>query len=309
MGRYIVKRLLLLIPVLFGVMFIVFTIMAMTPGTPAKMILGAQATPEEVAQLNEELGFNRPFLIRFVSYVVDAVQGDFGKSYNTQRPVFEEIIPRFPTTVKLAFLSVISSALVGIPIGIVSAVKQYSFVDGFTTTVALFLSGIPGFWLGMMLILLFAVQLGWLPANGIGTWKHYVLPTLTLCLTGSSVLIRVTRTMMLETIRQDYIRTARAKGAGEKRVIFGHALKNALLPVITSLGLKFGGMLGGTILIESVFALPGVGTLVVNAIRMKDIPLVMASVIFLAALFCVILLIVDLIYALVDPRIKAQYIK
>ena len=309
MGRYIVKRLLLLIPVIFGVMFIVFTIMAMTPGTPAKMILGAQATPEEVAQLNEELGFNRPFLVRFVNYVVDALRGDFGESYNTQRPVFEEIIPRLPTTVTLAFLSVISSALVGIPIGIVSAVKQYSFIDGFTTTVALLLAGIPGFWLGMMLILLFAVQLGWLPANGIGTWKHYVLPTLTLCLTGSSVLIRVTRTMMLETIRQDYIRTARAKGAGEKRVIFGHALKNALLPVITSLGLKFGGMLGGTILIESVFALPGIGTLVVNSIRMKDIPLVMASVIFLAVLFCVIVLIVDVIYALIDPRIKAQYIK
>ena len=309
MGRYIVKRLLLLIPVIFGVMFIVFTIMAMTPGTPAKMILGAQATPEEVAQLNEELGFNRPFLVRFVNYVVDALRGDFGESYNTQRPVFEEIIPRLPTTVTLAFLSVISSALVGIPIGIVSAVKQYSFIDGFTTTDALLLAGIPGFWLGMMLILLFAVQLGWLPANGIGTWKHYVLPTLTLCLTGSSVLIRVTRTMMLETIRQDYIRTARAKGAGEKRVIFGHALKNALLPVITSLGLKFGGMLGGTILIESVFALPGIGTLVVNSIRMKDIPLVMASVIFLAVLFCVILLIVDVIYALIDPRIKAQYIK
>ena len=309
MGRYIVKRLLLLIPVIFGVMFIVFTIMAMTPGTPAKMILGAQATPEEVAQLNEELGFNRPFFVRFVNYVVDALRGDFGESYNTQRPVFEEIIPRLPTTVTLAFLSVISSALVGIPIGIVSAVKQYSFIDGFTTTVALLLAGIPGFWLGMMLILLFAVQLGWLPANGIGTWKHYVLPTLTLCLTGSSVLIRVTRTMMLETIRQDYIRTARAKGAGEKRVIFGHALKNALLPVITSLGLKFGGMLGGTILIESVFALPGIGTLVVNSIRMKDIPLVMASVIFLAVLFCVILLIVDVIYALIDPRIKAQYIK
>ena len=290
-------------------MFIVFTIMAMTPGTPAKMILGAQATPEEVAQLNEELGFNRPFLVRFVNYVVDALRGDFGESCNTQRPVFEEIIPRLPTTVTLAFLSVISSALVGIPIGIVSAVKQYSFIDGFTTTVALLLAGIPGFWLGMMLILLFAVQLGWLPANGIGTWKHYVLPTLTLCLTGSSVLIRVTRTMMLETIRQDYIRTARAKGAGEKRVIFGHALKNALLPVITSLGLKFGGMLGGTILIESVFALPGIGTLVVNSIRMKDIPLVMASVIFLAVLFCVILLIVDVIYALIDPRIKAQYIK
>ena len=301
MGRYIVKRLLLLIPVIFGVMFIVFTIMAMTPGTPAKMILGAQATPEEVAQLNEELGFNRPFLVRFVNYVVDALRGDFGESCNTQRPVFEEIIPRLPTTVTLAFLSVISSALVGIPIGIVSAVKQYSFIDGFTTTVALLLAGIPGFWLGMMLILLFAVQLGWLPANGIGTWKHYVLPTLTLCLTGSSVLIRVTRTMMLETIRQDYIRTARAKGVPGFKVIFGHALKNSLIPVITYFGPMLAYIVTGSIVVEQIFAVPGIGRAFVNSITGRDYPLIMGTTIILACLIIIMNLVSDLLYKIVDP--------
>lgn len=309
MIKYVLKRLALLIPTVLGVTLIVFSILSMTPGTPAKMILGPSASPEAVEKLNEELGYNRPFIVRFADYVIDALRGDFGKSYNTQRPVFNEIFARFPTTVKIAFLSVISAAMVGIPLGILSAVKQYSLVDGLSTTLALFLSGIPGFWLGMMLTLLFSLHLGWLPSSGTGSWYHYVLPTITLCLTGSATILRITRSMMLETIRQDYIRTARAKGAGEKRVIFVHALKNALLPVITSLGIQFGGMLGGTILIESVFALPGLGTLVVNAIRMKDIPLVMASVIFLAVLFCLILLLVDLLYSFIDPRIKAQYVK
>ena len=309
MTKYVWKRLLLLIPTILGVMFIVYTILSLTPGTPGKLILGQSATPEAINQLNEELGFNNPFLVRFFDYIVDALHGDFGVSYNTQRPVFDEIFPRFPTTVIIAFLSVISAAIVGIPIGILSAVKQYSFIDGCSTTLSLFMAGIPSFWLGLMLMLVFSLQLGWLPPSGTGSWENYVLPTLTLCITGSALIVRITRTMMLETIRQDYIRTARAKGASEKRVIFHHALKNALLPVITSLGIQFGGMLGGTIVIESVFSLPGLGTLIVDAIRMKDIPLVMASVIFLAVLFCLILLLMDLFYAFIDPRVKAQYVK
>lgn len=309
MIKYVLKRLLLLIPTILGVVFIVFAILSLTPGTPGRLILGQAASPEAVAQLNEELGYNQPFLVRFFDYVVNALHGDFGLSYNTQRPVFDEIFPLFPTTVILAFLSVISAAVVGIPIGILSAVKQYSFIDGFSTTIALLMAGIPTFWLGLMLMMLFSLHLGWLPPSGTGSWLHYILPTLTLCITGSALIIRITRTMMLETIRQDYIRTARAKGASERRVIFRHALKNALLPVITSLGIQFGGMLGGTIVIESVFSLPGISTLIVSAIRMKDIPLVMASVIFLATLFCVIILLMDLLYAFIDPRVKAQYIK
>ncbi len=308
MYKYVLKRLLLLIPTILGVTFIVFGIMALTPGTPGRMILGMQAKQEQVDALNEELGFNRPFAVRFVDYIGDALKGDFGKSYSSKRPVFDEIFARFPTSVKLAFLGVFFSALVGIPLGILSAVKQYSLVDVVSTTVALFMAAIPGFWLGLMLILLFSLKLGWLPSSGIGTAKYFVLPTIMMTLPGAAGLLRLTRSTMLETIRQDYVRTARAKGATESKVIWGHALKNALLPVITSLGIRFGAMLGGTVLVEAVFGMPGLGNFVVISIRQKDIPQVMASIIFLAVLFCLILLLVDIIYAYIDPRIKAKYL-
>jgi len=307
--KYVLNRLLLLIPTLLGVILIVFSIMELIPGTPARLILGAFAPEEAVDQLNEELGYNRPFVVRFGTYALSMAQGQFGSSYLSRKPVSGEIISRFPTTLKLAVLAVVISAIIGIPMGILSAVKQYSSVDIISTGMAMFLAAIPGFWLGLMLILTFSLDLGWLPTNGIGSIRHYILPTITMCLPGAASIMRMTRSTMLETIRQDYIRTARAKGASEKRVILNHALKNALLPVITSLGMRFGGMLGGTILIESVFGMPGLGTLVVNAIRQKDIPLVMGSVIFLAVLFCLIMLTVDLIYAYLDPRIKAKYTK
>ena len=309
MHKYILKRLLLLIPTLIGVVLIVFSIMELIPGTPARLILGAFSPQEAVDQLNEELGYNRPFVVRFSDYALNAMRGQFGNSYITRKPVSGEIFSRFPTTLRLAIIAVVVSALIGIPMGILSAVKQYSSVDIISTGVALLLAAIPGFWLGLMLILTFSLNLGWLPTSGIGSIRHFILPTITMCLPGSASIMRMTRSTMLETIRQDYIRTARAKGASEKRVILNHALKNALLPVITSLGMRFGGMLGGTILIESVFGMPGLGTLVVNAIRQKDIPLVMGTVIFLAVLFCLIMLSVDLIYAYIDPRIKAKYTK
>ncbi len=309
MYKYILKRLLLLIPTLLGVVLIVFSIMALIPGTPGRLILGSFAAQEAVDLLNEELGYNRPFVVRFADYTLNAVCGNFGNSYLTRKPVIGEIAARFPTTLKIAVISVVFSALLGIPMGILSAVKQYSSVDIVSTGVAMFLAAIPAFWLGLMLIMVFSLRLGWLPTSGIGSVRHYVLPTVTMCLPGAASIMRMTRSTMLETIRQDYIRTARAKGASEKRVVFNHALKNALLPVITSLGLRFGVMLGGTILIEAVFGMPGLGTLVVNAIRQKDIPLVMGTVIFLAVLFCLIMLAVDLIYAYIDPRIKAKYIK
>jgi len=308
-SRYILKRLLLLIPILLGVTFIVFTIMSLTPGDPGRLILGQKVPQAAVDQLNHELGFDKPFLIRYVNYIVDAVQGDFGKSYRTSRPVFDEIFSRFPTTLKLALLGVITSVILGIPIGILSAVKQYSALDIISTVAAMLMSAIPSFWLGLMMIIFFSLKLGWLPSNGIGTWAHYVMPTLTLGVPSAASIIRLTRATMLETIRQDYIRTARAKGATEKIVIWKHALKNALLPVITVVGMSFGGLLGGTILIESVFSMPGVGMLMLNAIRMKDIPQVMATVILLAAPFCVIMLFVDILYAYIDPRLRARYSK
>lgn len=309
MHRYIIKRLLLLIPTLIGVVVIVFSIMELMPGTPGRLILGSFAPQEAVDLLNHELGYDRPYVTRFIDYVAKAVRGDFGNSYNSRKPVSSEIFGRFPTTLKLAVISVVFSAIIGIPIGILSAVKQYSSVDVISTAMAMFLAAIPSFWLGLILMIFFSLRLRWLPVTGIGTVMHYILPTITMCLPGSASLIRMTRTTMLETIRQDYIRTARAKGASENRVVLNHALKNALLPVITSLGMRFGVMLGGTILIEAVFGMPGLGTLVVTSIRQKDIPQVMGTVIFLAVIFCLIMLAVDLIYAYIDPRIKAKYLK
>lgn len=309
MYRYILKRLGLLIPILLGVTFIVFTIMSLTPGDPGRLILGQKVPQSAVDQLNHELGFDQPFLIRYANYIGDAVQGDFGKSYRTSRPVFDEIFSRFPTTIKLACLGVLTSVILGIPIGILSAVRQYSALDIISTVLAMLMAAIPSFWLGLMMIIFFSLKLGWLPSNGVGSIAHYVMPTLTLGVPSAASIIRLTRATMLETIRQDYIRTARAKGATEKTVIWKHALKNALLPVITVVGMSFGSLLGGTILIESVFSMPGVGTLMLNAIRMKDIPQVMATVILLAGLFCIIMLIVDILYAYIDPRLKARYSK
>jgi len=308
MYKYVIKRLLMLIPILLGVVLIVFFIMDLTPGTPGRQILGMQAYQEDVDKLNEELGFNRPFFVRLFDYIFKALQGDFGNSYNSRKPVFTEIFARFPTSFKLAVLGVVSSAMIGIPLGILSAVKQYSLVDSISTTASLFMAAIPGFWLGLMLILLFSLKLKWLPSFGLESWRGFIMPTIMMALPGAAGLLRMTRSTMLETIRQDYVRTARAKGAEEKRVIWVHALKNALLPVITALGIRFGALLGGTVMVESVFSLPGLGAFIVLSIRQKDIPQVMASILFLALLFCLILLIVDLLYAFIDPRIKAKYV-
>jgi peptide/nickel transport system permease protein len=310
MARYVFKRLVLTIPVLLGSIFLVFAIMSLTPGDPGTLILGMTADKKDIVQLNTELGYYQPFMIRFFNYVKDIVlHFDFGISYRTRTPVFIEILSKFPHTFRLAVASIILSSITGITLGIISAVKQYSYIDSFFTVMAMFFAAIPGFWFGLMLMLLFSLKLGWLPSNGVDTWKHFVLPTITLSVGSAAGLLRLTRSTMLETIRQDYIRTARAKGASEQRVILHHALKNALLPVITSLGMNFGASLGGAIIIESVFGMPGLGTHIVTAIRQKDIPVVLASTLLLAFLFSIIMLIVDLLYAFIDPRIKSKYAK
>ena len=308
MLKYVIKRLLLTIPVLLGVVFIVFSIMALTPGDPATNILGTRATPEAIAQLNHELGYDRPFLARFFDYVAGIVtRFDFGTSYTSGRPVLGEILVRFPATLTVSALAMIVSAAVGISLGVLAAVRQYSALDSIATFTAMFFAAIPGFWFGLMLILLFALHLGWLPPSGIDTWRGYILPTVTLSLSGAAGLLRLTRTQMLETVRQDYTRTARAKGATEGMVIWKHALKNALLPVITTLGMNFGSMLGGAIIAETVFALPGLGQYMLTKILEKDVPAVMSSTLFFAAMFCLIMLAVDILYAFIDPRIKAKY--
>ncbi len=308
MYKYVIKRLLFTIPVLFGAVFLVFTIMYLTPGDPGSLILGMTAKQADIDALNHALGVDQPFFVQFFNYIKGIVtEFNFGTSYRTGLPVFNEIMARFPTTFWLALWSIAISGVVGIVLGIVSAVKQYSVLDNFLTTLSMLLSAMPGFWLGLMLMLLFSLKLGLLPSNGLDSWAGYILPVTTLALGNVAYNIRLTRSTMLETIRQDYIRTARSKGAPEKIVIFRHALKNALLPVLTSIGMGFGASLGGAVIVETVFGLPGLGMLIVNSIRQKDTPMVMAATLFLAVLFCLVMLVVDVLYAYVDPRLKAKY--
>jgi len=307
MHKYIFKRILLLIPVLLGVSFLVFSIMSFTPGDPAQLILGESAPKAQVLALREEMGLNDPFLMQYGKFVLNAVQGDFGRSYTSGREVFGEIFQRFPNTLILAVIGVIIAILIGIPVGIISATKQYSIMDSTSMIAALLGVAMPNFWLGLMLILFFSVGLGWLPSGGFGGWKSLILPSITLGTGAAAIITRMTRSSMLEVIRQDYIRTARAKGVTEKKVINRHALKNALIPVITVVGLQFGYLLGGAVLTETVYSWPGVGRMMVEAIRSKDTPIVLAAVLFLATTFSVVNLFVDILYGFVDPRVKSQY--
>lgn len=307
MHKYVLKRILLLIPVLLGVSLLVFAIMSLTPGDPAQLILGENAPKEAVLKLREEMGLNDPFFMQYFRFVKNAIVGDFGRSYTTGREVFGEIFARFPNTLILAVIGIIISVCIGIPIGIISATRQYSFLDSFSMVIALLGVSMPVFWLGLMLILTFSVKLGWLPSGGFDGFKSIILPAVTLGVGSAAIITRMTRSSMLEVIRQDYIRTARAKGVAEKVVINKHALKNALIPIITVVGLQFGHLLGGAVLTESVYSWPGVGRLMVDAIRQKDTPTVLAAVVFLAAAFSVVNLLVDILYAYVDPRIKSQY--
>ena len=309
MAKYIIKRILYMIPVLLGVAFLVFTILSLTPGDPGSIILGITAKPEDIAALNAQFGYDKPFLVRFFSYIGNLVcHFDLGTSYQTREPVINDIMARFPNTLLLTVLSMSLASVIGISLGIISAVKQYSVIDHVLVVVALVFACIPGFWLGSMLILLFSLKLGVLPSFGADSLRHFILPTIAVCMSSAAGLLRLTRSAMLETLRQEYIRTAKAKGASKKRIIFKHALRNALLPVVTVLGTSFGASLGGAIIAETVFAMPGMGTLITNSIRQKDIPMVMGSTLFLAFLFSVIILIVDVLYAFIDPRIKAKYV-
>ena len=307
MHKYVLKRILLLIPVLLGVSLLVFAIMSLTPGDPAQLILGENAPKEAVLKLREEMGLNDPFLIQYFRFIKNALMGDFGRSYTTGREVFSEIFARFPNTLILAVLGVIISVCIGIPVGIISATRQYSFLDSFSMIIALLGVSMPVFWLGLMLILTFSVNLGWLPSGGFNGFTSIILPAVTLGVGSAAIITRMTRSSMLEVIRQDYIRTARAKGVAEKVVTNKHALKNALIPIITVVGLQFGNLLGGAVLTESVYSWPGVGRLMVDAIRQKDTPTVLAAVVFLATAFSIVNLLVDILYAFVDPRIKSQY--
>ena len=314
MLRYILRRLLMMIPVLVVVTFIVFFILALTPGDPAAIILGDGATPELLQRTREELGLDRPIVVRYLIYMKDALHGDLGVSYRNKIDVMATVLERFPATCILALAGIFVALLIGLPTGIISAKHQYTLLDYTTTVLSLIGVAMPNFWFGLLVVLVFSLGLGWLPSQGMGEGfvplvKSLVLPALTLGTGCAATIVRMTRSSMLEVIRQDYISTARSKGISEGAVTMRHMMRNALIPIVTAVGLQFGHLLGGAMLTETIFSWPGLGRLMVDSIKSKDMPLVLGSVIFLAVMFSVVNLVVDIIYAFVDPRIKSQYQK
>ena len=308
MWRYILKRLLWMIPVILGGIFIVFSLLQLTPGDPARVTLGTEASEERLEEWREEHGLNKSFFAQYVDYVRKVVTKlDFGNSYTTNRPILDEISARLPKSLTIAFLAILVMTILGVPVGIISALHPYTWKDNVLMTGALVLVSMPGFWLGLMLSILFALKLGWLPASGLYGPVYYILPVSSLALQQTASIARLTRSCMLDVIGQDYIVTAKAKGVAPKSITYKHALRNALIPIITSLGGSSCMLLGGSMITETVFSIPGMGTMIVNAIKGRDYPSVLGAVLALSICSSVILLISDLAYAFVDPRIKAQY--
>ncbi len=306
--RYVIRRLLLMIPVLLGVSLVIFTLLYFTPGDPVRMILGDDASEADIAEMREQLGLNGSYIERYVRYISNVLLHlNFGKSYVTGREVSTEIVVRYPTTIKLATAVICVATAIAIPLGILSAIKQNSWVDNLTRILSLLGVSMPVFWIGLMNIILFSVILGWLPSSGFSTPKHWILPAVTIGFSAAGGIMRTTRSSMLEVIRQDYIRTARAKGASERTVIWKHALKNALIPVLTVIGIRYGHNLGGSLVSEQVFGIPGLGKLMIDSIKSRDYPIVQGGVLLIAFAFSFINLLVDILYAFVDPRVKSQY--
>ena len=297
-----------MIPVLLGVTFIIALLMYIAPGCPARVALGDGAPLEALEAKRAELGVDRPFIVQYGDFLYQlVVHQDLGRSIRTNRVIITEIADRFPTTAELAAASTIIAILIGIPVGIIAAIKPYSLFDNITMVLTLAMMAMPIFWMALLMILLFSVQLGWLPPLGWGTWQHMIMPAFAIGSGSAAGIARMTRSSMLEVIRQDYIRTARAKGQLERVVIVKHAFKNALIPIITIIGLMFGGLLGGAVLTEFIFSINGVGSLMMDAIRMREADIVQGGVLLMAFAFSIINLAVDVIYAFVDPRIKSQY--
>ncbi len=308
MFKYVLKRVLLMIPILIGVIFIVFAINRMSPGDPVTALLSADASAEQIAAKRAELGLDKPFLYQFFLYLKNlCLHFDMGQSYYTGKPVADEVLRRFPYTLVLGISSVLISLVIGIPFGIISATKQYSAIDYSVTFISLILASFPGFLYSLLLVLLFSVKLNWLPAAGVVTWKHWILPILAMGGYPIATICRTTRSSMLEIVRQDYIRTARAKGLSERTVIQKHALRNSLIPIIAITGLQLGFVIGGTIVFESIFSIPGIGQYLMNSINNKDYNAVQGCVVFMSAFVCLMNLLTDIAYGFVDPRVKASY--
>jgi peptide/nickel transport system permease protein len=297
-----------MVPVVLGVTVLVFTIMYFIPGDPVKMMLGADATPADIAEMRQRLGLNDPYLVRLGRFVGGIVlHFDFGESWVYNTPVTTELLHRLPRTITIAAVCIALQILVGIPLGIIAAVNHNRWPDRLAMFIAMFGISMPNFWIALMLVLLFSVRLRWLPPYGIGGIKYYILPCIANAFPGITTQARQTRSSMLEVIRSDYITTARAKGMSELRILLRHALPNALLPVITIIGNGMGMLLAGTVVIESIFSVPGVGMYLVGGINTRDYNIVQSSVIFLALAFALVMLLVDLGYAFIDPRIRAQF--
>ncbi len=304
MVHFLIKRLLSIIPVLLGISLLLFFMLRMLPGDPAQVLAGQMASPEDIQVIRIQLGLDQPLYIQYAAFLKRLVHLDLGVSARTQNPVIQEIWARLPNTILLALCAITLACVLGIPAGVVAAIRPYSWLDYLVTLASLFGISMPVFWLGLMLMMLFSITLQWLPAGGIGTWKHLVLPSITLASFVVAFIARMTRSCMLEVLSQDYVTTARSKGLKEKVIIIKHALKNALIPIITVVGLQFGLLLGGAVLTETVFAWPGLGRLIVDSILARDYAMIQGSILIFGLLYTLVNLLVDMLYAFVDPRVR-----
>ncbi|MEE2708699.1 MAG: nickel ABC transporter permease [Gemmatimonadota bacterium] len=304
--KYVLRRLLHVVPVLLGVTLITFSLLHLIPGDPAQILAGPDASAADIAAMREAMGLNKPLVVQYLDYLTGLFQGDMGRSMSTGRPVLDELLDRFPNTVILAIAGVGVAVFLGVPVGVVAAIRSRTLVDHGSMVFALLGISAPAFWLGFMLMMIFSVQLGWLPSAGYRTPAHLVLPALTLGTGAMAIVARMTRSSLLEVLRQDYVNTARAKGLREVVVICKHALRNAMIPTTTVVGLSFGSLLGGAVLTEMVFAWPGLGRLIVYAIGIRDLPVVQGAVLLLALTFVLVNLAVDLLYGLIDPRVRYE---
>lgn len=307
MGRYIIERLLLMIPVIIGVTLLIFLLQAFTPGDPAQLALGSDATEAELEQWREERGLNDPIIVQYLRYMWGVLHGDLGISYRSPKNITRTIIERWPTTFLVALLSVSISAVIGIVLGILAALNRNNWIDSAARLMGMLGVSMPNFWFALLMIMYFAVEKKWFPVSGFGTPAHWVLPMATVGILGSCGLLRLTRSAVLDSLSADYVRTARSKGQKESKVVIHHVLRNALIPIVTSVGGHFAGALGGTIIIEQIFSIPGLGQLMVNAIYQRDYPLIRGSVVLVAVTASVVNLLIDLVYAAIDPRVKASF--
>jgi ABC-type dipeptide/oligopeptide/nickel transport system permease component len=308
MGRYVLNRILQLLPVLWLISLIVFAVMHVLPGDPAELMLagaeGGAITPERLTELKEQMGLNDPLAVQYLRFLTGALTGDLGESIRFRAPVTDLILDRFGSTIRLAVAGLALSLAIGLPLGMLAAIRQNSWIDTFAMGFAYVGASMPVYWVGLVLILVFSFRLGWFPPAGADSWQSLVLPALTLGLVSAGVISRLVRSSMVEVLTEDYIRAARAKGLSQRLVLWRHGLKNALIPVVTMLGLQFGAMLAGAVVTETVFSRPGIGRLVVAAILQKDYPLVQGCIVFLATVYLLVNLLVDLAYAWLDPRIR-----